>query len=69
MNRLQNKRTPVTGRTTGIGLETARQFLREGARVATTGSSPEKVDKPVIVPAWREAGDLFTEQHRPGHMR
>lgn len=52
MNRLQGKRALITGGTTGIGLETARQFVSEGARVAITGRNPATLDA-----AQRELGD------------
>jgi len=52
MNRLTSKRALITGGTSGIGLETARQFLAEGARVAITGSSDAS-----IAAARRELGD------------
>ena len=52
MTRLKGKRALITGGTSGIGLETARQFLAEGARVAITGANAATLET-----ARRELGD------------
>jgi NAD(P)-dependent dehydrogenase (short-subunit alcohol dehydrogenase family) len=68
MNRLTGKRALITGGTTGIGLETARQFLKEGARVAITGTNPTTLDaarkelgKDVLVIS-SDAGNVATQR-------
>ncbi|MGF1478035.1 MAG: SDR family oxidoreductase [Cyanophyceae cyanobacterium] len=43
MNRLQNKTAVVTGGTTGIGFETAKQFIDQGATVIITGQNKERL--------------------------
>mgnify|MGYP000049773895 CR=1 FL=1 len=45
MSRLSGKRVLITGGTSGIGLATAKLFLKEGARLIVTGVNPDNLSK------------------------
>ena len=64
MNRLQGKRALITGGTTGIGLETARQFVSEGARVAITGTNPATLEA-AGKGTWKQRLDSGIRRRRP----
>lgn len=40
-----NKIVLITGGTSGIGLETARQFVAQGAQVIVTGVTAQRLDE------------------------
>jgi 3-oxoacyl-[acyl-carrier protein] reductase len=55
---IKGRRAIVTGGSSGIGFETARQFLEEGARVLVTGRNQQKLDKARDDLAKRTGGEV-----------
>src|SRR5262249_59825289 len=45
MSRLAGKTAVITGGTTGIGFETAKYYLQEGARVIITGQNEARLSE------------------------
>ncbi|MCE0799083.1 SDR family oxidoreductase [Buttiauxella sp. A2-C1_F] len=63
MGRLQGKYALITGGTSGIGFETARQFLAEGATVAITGRSESG-----LLAAKEQLGDVHIIRSDAGNI-
>lgn len=64
MARLQGKTALITGATSGIGLATAERFIAEGARVAITGTSADKL----AAAKAQLGGDVLTIQADAGDV-
>lgn len=48
MGKLENKTVVITGGNSGIGYETAKEFIAQGARVIFTGRNKEAVEKAAL---------------------
>lgn len=55
---IKGRRAIVTGGSSGIGFETARQFLEEGVRVLITGRNQQKLEKAREELARRTGGEV-----------
>jgi len=59
---IKGKRAIVTGGGSGIGFQTARQFLEEGARVLIAGRTKEKIEKARDELAKKTGGEVHAVQ-------
>lgn len=65
MARLASKTAVITGGTSGIGFETAQQFVAEGARVIITGQNDDRLQAAVkklgeaVIPVRVDVRSLF----------
>jgi NAD(P)-dependent dehydrogenase (short-subunit alcohol dehydrogenase family) len=68
VTRLEGKRALVTGGTSGIGMEVAKRFVAEGARVVVTGVTPSSISKaevelgPNVLVVSADARDLAAQR-------
>ena len=63
--RMDGKTAVITGVTTGIGLDTAKHYAAEGARILITGSNRQRLDAALDALFDRAKSRLF-EKNRTG---
>ncbi|MFK4821393.1 SDR family oxidoreductase [Ochrobactrum quorumnocens] len=75
MGRLEGKYALITGGTSGIGLETARQFTLEGATVAITGRKAEALETASrvlpenVLKIQSDSGDIVAQEQLAQKLR
>jgi NAD(P)-dependent dehydrogenase (short-subunit alcohol dehydrogenase family) len=67
--RLQNKIALITGGNSGIGRETAKRFVQEGARVTITGRNQQTLDETVAALGPDQVTGVRADAASPAEMR